>query len=317
MESRTFRPSAWLWLALLAPLAACGDSSGGSGSTGTGGDSGSGSTESTTSAGGGDPTGGSTTTGAGAGDPGCDPPDGTDTADAFRPVGEVTGTVIDTAGDPVDDTEVQVCGENICLYGTTSADGSVVVNNPNGDDLDRPVFKSGDGLVHTRIGYPLPEGDPVNVDAVLPVMVDSGTALAPGATAEADGVTLVVGAGVSLNLLDFSGPGEDTFRAGVVPESEIEAVAPGQGFDILIGTGPFDTYFCPPASLTVPNSAGLAPGAVVEFHVQSLNVAEFHGPYGEWVKVADGHVSEDGETVGTDEGQGIPVTAAVGIVVVE
>ncbi len=310
-----------LVLAGLGALSAgCGDDSGtgsGGGSTGQGGGSTTG-TDATTGTGDGGATastttGTDTTTGSGAGDA-CDYPDPNPSPAAPQAITEVQGTVFTTDGDPVADREVQVCGKDICLYGEADANGDVTVTN-TGTDLDTPLFKAGDGLGLAKIGFHIPEGASVVVDAVVPPLADSGTALAAGASAEADGVTLTVDAAgiVKLNLLDFSDPGEDTFRAAVVPEAQIDAVAPGEGFDMVVGLGPHDTRFCPSAALSIPNQPGLPVGTAVEIFLLGLDVGEYFADYGTWGKIADGVVSEDGETIVTAEGQGLPVLSSVGI----
>src|SRR5690606_30733872 len=133
--------------------------------------------------------------------------------------------------------------------------------------------------------------------------------------AEAAGVTLTVPAGgaVALNLLDFSGAGEDTLRAAIVPVDQTDDVAPGEGLDLVVGLGPYETRFCPPAALEVANDAGLAPGTAVEFLLYGLQIGEGFVPYGEWAKVADGTVSDDGEVITTNDGEGIPVLGPVAI----
>jgi hypothetical protein len=304
-------------------LVACGDDTGGAGGGGQGGDGqggdGKGATGSTTGGDGGAGTtsgaGGddaSSTTGTGAGEA-CPWPEDDPSAPAPTAVTEVSGTVLTTDGDPVADSEVQVCGRDNCLYGDTNAEGAFVVNH-DGSELDKPIVKAGDGLALAKLGFAFPtDGEPV--EATVPVLADSGTAIAPGASADAGGVTLTVATDgeVALNLLDFGDPGEDTFRAAVVPADQVEAVAPGQGFAMIVGLGPHETRFCPAAALSVPNDAGLEPGAAVEVFLYGLQVGEAFVPYGEWEKIADATVSDDGTVITTNDGEGLPVLGPIGL----
>lgn len=305
-------------VALVASLAACGDDTGGAGGGGEGGGDATTSTStgdttsSTGGSGGGDAT---TTTGAGAGSA-CDFPEDNPSAAAPTAVDEVAGIVLTTDGDPVAESEVQVCGRDICLYGETNDAGEFVVAH-DGTELDKPILKAGDGLDVAKFGFALPaEGE--SATATVPVLVDGGTVLETGAAAEADGVTLTVADDgvVALNLLDFSDPGEDTFRAAVVPLDLTDTIAPDEGFEMIVGLGPHETRFCPPASLSIPNDAALEPGTAVELVLYGLQVGENFVPYGEWSPIATGTVSEDGSVITTDDGEGIPVLGPVGVRVV-
>jgi hypothetical protein len=302
-------------VALGVSLGACGDDAGGSG-TGSGGGGTGGGAASTTGAATGTTTGavGPTTGAGGGGEVDCKlPVDGVDTSPQPTEVGEVRGTVLDLDGEPVTDAEVQVCGKNLCLYGDTGPDGGFVVTNTSGEELDTPIVKSGDGLAFARFGYAMPV-DGEEVDATTAALTDSGTAMAAGAVAEADGVTLTIAADgvVGINLLDFGDPGEDTFRAAVIPQDQVDLIAPGEAFDMVIGLGPHETLFCPAAQLTVPNDAGLAAGAEVDVLLYGLQIGDSFVAYGTWSRVAGGVVSEDGATITTDA-EALPVLGPIGI----
>ncbi len=301
--------------------AACGDDAGGEGGSGTGGDATastggpSSGTEATSSAGngGGDAT--STASGAG-GDPAeCDFPPSNATSPQIREFETVAGTVTTVDGEPVAADAVQVCGINLCLYGETDESGEVLVaQGPT--PLDVPIFKAGDGLDRAKIGYPVPPGGgEIEISATTIDLVDSGTAMEAGAEADADGVVLTIAdAGlVGLNILEFGDPGQDTFRAAVIPAAFIDLVAPDQGFVAVVGLGPHETIFCPPAGLSIPNDADLEPGTEVEFVQQGLETGQYFVDYGQWGQVATGHVSDDGATITTDDGQGIPIISAIGV----
>lgn len=303
-------------LGLGLSVVACGDDSGGGGgSDGSGGATAtsSGTDATTTSVGaGGDGT--TSTTGAGGDAPECDPPGSVETDPLPRGFESVQATVLDLDGDPIAGDAIQVCGIDLCLTGDTNEDGFVVVSH-DGTPLDAPIFKAGDGLLLAKIGFPLPAGEPVVLTATTFGLADSGTAMAAGASAEADGVVLAIAedGAVGFNLLEFGGSGEDTFRASVVPPELIEDVAAGEGFVALVGLGPNETFLCPPAGLAIPNDAGLAAGTPVEFVQQGLETAQYFTLYGQWGQIALGHVSDDGSTIATDDGEGIPILSAVGV----
>ena len=307
-------------LVVVLALAACGDDSSGTGGSGSGGDAtgstttgGPGATTTTGGTGGGDTS--STTTGGGGDAPECNFPDAVETTPNIVVFDVFEGSAVTVDGSPVANEQIQVCGINLCLFGDTDADGNVTVTQGS-DPLDVPLFKIGDGLVRAKIGFPLPDvGGTVEVVGTTLELGDSGTAIASGAVADADGIVLTVAADglVGLNELDYSDPGEDTFRAALVPADSLDAVAPGQDFLAIVGLGPHETIFCPPAALEIPNDAGLEPGAAVELVQQGLETGQYFTLYGEWERVALGHVSEDGATIATDDGEGIPILSTIGI----
>ncbi len=306
-----------LLLVLGLSLAACGDDDAGGGSGGASGQGGDAATATTTDAAstgaGGDA---SSSTGAGA-SAACPYPEGVETSPQPTTVTQVIGVVLDADGEPLAGAEVQVCGKDLCLYGDTDGDGSFVVVNDSDQELDTPVVKAGDGIALAKLGFALPAADE-EVEARTIALADSGTAMVAGAVAEADGVTLTLAddGAVALNLLDFGDPGEDSFRAAVFPLDLVDIVAPGEGFDMVVALGPYETRFCPPAQLTVPNDAELPAGSAVDIYLYGLQIGDSFVPYGTWDKIADGVVSDDGSTISTDA-EAIPVLGPIGIRAVE
>src|SRR5690606_23634443 len=112
----------------LAGLVACGSDSG-AGPTAT----------SSSSAAGG--------SGAGGSAPSWPQCPGTEPANADEKVniGNVTVQILEVDGDPVkdEDVEVQLCGTDLCLYGTVGSDGHVSMLDHDGKSLVDPVFKYG------------------------------------------------------------------------------------------------------------------------------------------------------------------------------
>ena len=65
----------------------------------------------------------------------------------------------------------------------------------------------------------------------------------------------------------------------MVPLDLTDTVAPGEGFEMIVGLGPHETRFCPGAALSVPNDAALEPGTAVDFVLYGLQVGEGFVPY--------------------------------------
>jgi hypothetical protein len=284
---------------LIAP--GCGDD-GGSGAGG-GGVGGAGST--TTSG---------TTSSTSTGGPECEAPPSNPSSENRVEVSNVQATARDEAGQPIADVDLQFCGRDTCLYGTTSLVGTVTFNQGGGDGtVDKPLFKPGDSLVLGKIGY-LYDGEP-SFEGIFPRMQDSGSAIAVGASVEVAGAQIEAPAGgvVVIDDLIYDAPAKQTFRAASIPTASVEAVTGDASFSMVYALGPNDTLFCPPAKLTLDNYAGLAANAEVEFFVQEVNVGEHFGAYGTWNKVSEGTVSADGQTVSTNDGEGMPVLLAVAV----
>jgi hypothetical protein len=280
----------------------CGDDGGGSG--GAGGGAGGGTTTTTS---------GSTTTSS-TGGAECEPPAPNPGAVDRVEVSDVQATARDEDGSPIADFDMQLCGVDTCLFGTTSVVGTVNFNQGAGDGtVDRPLFKPGDSLVLGKIGY-LYDGQ-TPFEGIFPRLVDSDTALAAGASVTAAGATIEVPAGgvVVVDDLIYDSPEKQTFRAASIATDDVAAVTGDASFAMVYALGPNETLFCPPAKLTLDNYAGLAANAEVEFFVQEVNIAQHFGAYGTWNKIGEGTVSADGQTVSTNDDEGLPVLLAVAV----
>ncbi|MFO0554528.1 MAG: hypothetical protein U0271_39485 [Polyangiaceae bacterium] len=291
----------------LALTVGCGDDgtggSGGTGGTGAGGQAGGTNTGAT---GGG---------GAGGQGPTCEPPEGTAAPKNEILVDQVIGAARDETGAAITNFDLQLCGANGCLYASTNAIGQATFNNNLSTDMiDRPLFKPGDSLVLGKIGYLYDETKPSPLPGIFPRMIDSQAQMVPGESATAGDVTLDVGADtiVVVDDLIYDEPAKQTFRAATVPVDLVDDVTGDPDFVMVASLGPEDTIFCPGATVSIDNYAGLTAGAAVEFWGQTLTVGEEFGPYGGWVKLADGAVSADGSTVSTT-GTGLPVLVTVAI----
>lgn len=89
------------------------------------------------------------------------------------------------------------------------------------------------------------------------------------------------------------------------------------GLGALFGLGPLETRLCPPAQLTVANVPGWEPGTLVEFLLHGSDISEEWAPYGGWAPVSTGFVSDDGSTIATESGRGLPVLGLIGVRIAE
>ena len=232
----------------------------------------------------------------------------------------VSATVVDEAGNPVPHMLAQACGVNVCVNGATDANGVVVIDTNT--DEQKPAFKYGDGKTHAKFALPLGDQSPIDIELgqERTVAFDPpamGVPLSAGTTAVSRDVALELPKDlnpVSPDPFDFDTPDLRKFRA--VPVSATNAPAavdPSLRLGILYALTPSGTELCPPAKLTVPNSANFPAGSAVEFYLHGIDVAEEWAPYGGWAKVSDGVVSSDGKTISTADGGGLPALSVVGV----
>jgi hypothetical protein len=245
-------------------------------------------------------------------------------------VGGLTATVQDLDGNPASNVLAQACGLDICINGSTDANGNVQICDQNdicvpgiavNQAIKRPAFKYGDGFGYVKFAELLPT---TTEDYVLGVRqtgklpaTSTGAAMEPGTDAINSGITLTLPAGgnIEIDVLVFDTPEFQTFRAMEIPIAKAPgAVDPSLNFEMLVGTTPVETKFCPHAKLTVPNTPGWPAGQAVEVFIHGVSVEEEWAPYAGWAKVSDATVSTDGQTVVTDdgEGQGIPYLSVFG-----
>jgi hypothetical protein len=233
-------------------------------------------------------------------------------------VGTVIANAVDTSGAPVQDVLVQLCGLNLCLGDTTNGAGYVNVNG-NGFDIIQPAFKVGDGLIYARMLRPLGPGDVVFDPFVTPKLppLAEGAKLAAGTIMQSAGTSLELAPdGVfEVDILLFDDPATQVYRAAAVPASAMDPsfVAAGPKLEAFHALAPTGALLCPPAKFTMANEAGWAAGASVEFFVLGMEVSEIWAPYGEFAKVSDGRVSDDGKTISTTDGQGLPILGIIGV----
>jgi hypothetical protein len=231
----------------------------------------------------------------------------------------LSATVVDENGKPIPDLIAQACGTNVCLNGTTAADGSVVIDQSV--SMTKPAFKYSSGTSYAKFALPLTDATvKVDLGTQKTFTFDApgaGAPLAPGVPATSRGVTLTPSsetAKIDPDPFDFDTPDLKKFRAVEVPvDAAPAAVDPALKFEMVVALTPAATVMCPSAALQVPNTPGWPAGTRVEFLLHGVDVAEEWAPYGGWAKVSGGAVSEDGKSVETDPNEGIPALSVVGI----
>ncbi len=289
-------------------------------------ETGSNSTTSTSSAtgggaGGSGGSGGSGNGGAGGGSSACEGQDGCKPAPvnsnaAPTTIDKVEATLLDENDAPVVDQLVFACGVDFCPPpGTTGDNGHVVLNIGN-KMLKQPAFKYGDGLLYGKFAALLTDASTVFTKAYTPKLPDTGAQLEAGKEATSGGVTITLAEGTVIehDVIAYDTCEAQAFRAAAIPAGKEPAgLDPALGLEILYAVGPVDTFFCPAATVTVPNTPGWAAGTAVEFYVHGLSVGQEHVAYGAWAKISDGAVSADGKTISTAAGGGLPVLSAFGV----
>jgi hypothetical protein len=265
--------------------------------------------------------------GSGGTGPKCPGP-GYHTQVTAQQIDSLTARVTDLDGNPAANVSATVCGTDICIYGSTDSQGNVETCDESlgictpgikpYKALKKPAFKFGLGITYVKWAIPLPAGATHALGDVMTAKlpdISTGLELTPGSDLDSGGIVLSIPADakVDVDLLSYELPEQHRFRAVEVPVAKAPAFAQAEGFEIIVGTTPVDTYICPAAKLSVPNSPGWPAGTEVEFWLHSVEPAEEWAPYGGWAKVSDGTVSGDGQSVVTADGQGVPQLSVFGI----
>lgn len=311
-------------VAAVACFAGCSSSEGdgdAGGGTGGGGSTTSASTTGATATGAG---GATSSTGASTGSLGSGGGPSTDCEGEIVPgsgeviaVDEVAATVVDVSGAPVKKQLVQVCGLDICINGETNESGGALM--AIGKDMTQPAFKVGDGLTYGKIARPIRESSPKFDAVVVPALPSSGAELVPGEDATSNGVVLSLApeTAIAMDIITYDEPEKQKFRAAPIPKDKMDPALvtddAGPKLEVFYAFAPVDTLLCPAAALTVPNDAAWPAGTEVEIFAHGTGVDEYWAPYGGWEKVSEGRVSDDGKTISTNPGEGLPLLSAIGI----
>lgn len=230
-------------------------------------------------------------------------------------VTSASATVTSPLGAQLAAIPAQIVGINLASeVDLTSINGSVTVNGPPAT-LQRPVFRYGDARTYVELAVPLTAATTNLGVLVTDALPSSGAPLTAGTTATVGTLALTppAGATIAIDTLTYPTADDQQLRAVALPAAQQSAVIAPSGVDleILFGTAPAGTLFCPSAAVTVPNTAGWPANAAVEFYVQGTDVGQDWAPFGGWGKVSDGHVSSDATSVSTNPGQGFPILTAL------
>jgi hypothetical protein len=254
--------------------------------------------------------------------PSCERPSFADDSIPKVTVGEVTALVLDLDEEPVVDVPITVCGVDLCSdLRETDQDGAAAVHLPS--PVTKPAFKYGDGLRYGELALLLPEAeDGLDLGTLyLPALPAVGARIEPGMPATSGGATLTLPDDGVVTLEAFAPydtPENQAFRAAELPPARFpDGLDHGAELERIFTLAPLGAELCPPAALSLPNSAGWEAGTEVEFLLQGFGVGLIEGdqpfaPYGEWQPIGTGVVTDDGDTLVLTEG-GLPIISNVGV----
>lgn len=282
------------------------DGSGGSGNSATGGNGGSGA--------------GST----GGGEAACVEPEPAHMGEMAQVAG-ITASYIDQDGNVAAGVQTTVCGTNICSTPVESdANGDVAVDSSGIPMFTDPRFNAGhNAYEYAKLSGLIPTKPTTDFGTVRVIRMDdfsAGVAMAAGEAATQGGVTLSIAAGaeVSHSLVDYPEESQRMLRGAVVditgwPASEKPQVDASLGIEVLVVAMPLGTHVCPGAEMTFDNVNSWAAGTEVDIYINGAKTFKHYAPYGQWAKVSEGVVSDDGTSVVTKEGMGIESLGTFGI----
>lgn len=239
---------------------------------------------------------------------GCEAPSGKLEQPALC-VTSLTASVKDLDGNPVTDLVTTACGSG-CTYGKTDATGTTRMQ-PRRYMYKPALMLHGRSRWATLYSRFDSAGDIDRGTLFLPVMpFAEGVVLPEGGVAGTvthRDMTFAFAAGTEIKIerLELQEPDEQKFRAISVPLDKAPpfVAAAGGNFAAIYAMTPFGTRIKPGAAVTIANTAKLPAGAAVELFQQGTMLDDSNGAFGGFSKVADAHVSADGATIATDEGQ--------------
>lgn len=248
--------------------------------------------------------------------PECNIPTFEDSSEAM-PFKGLVATILDEKGEPIPDLLAQACGTNICLNAKTNASGRASISETT--DIAKLAFKYGDGLRYAHVAVLLNEDDQEHDLGELTTLKlpagESGNGFVPGAPLTSSDATLSLqeGTEVSVDFLSYPDEEDHVFVARQFPDEVLPESIAALGFDAVWVFGPQKTKFCPPAKLTLPNTAGLPAGTKLELHLLVTGIEGEFAPYAEWGRVATATVNSSGSTIETDDDSGLPELGIVGL----
>lgn len=232
------------------------------------------------------------------------------------PFERLSATVLDEEGTPIADTVAQACGLNVCLQAKTDSQGRVTISE--NEEISKLAFKYGDGLHYAQVVVPLPDGPRHELGEQPTLRLPDGDAqnrLSAGASLSSSDAELDLSEDVSIKIdrLSYPDESEHVFVAREFEEDLLPQSIAALDFSAVWVFGPQKTEFCPPAKLSVPNTADLKAGSGVELYILVTGTEGHFAPYAEWGKVGTATVSEDGSRIETDPDSGIPELGIIGL----
>ncbi|MFT4623357.1 MAG: hypothetical protein ACI8PZ_002013 [Myxococcota bacterium] len=221
---------------------------------------------------------------------------------------DVSGMVVDLAGQPVVDMFVTVSTE-FCIPDRTDDAGGFTVGDVDGGDKRLITYgeTAANGLFASVV-FAFSADQSVNFDGqIVAPSLDESWLVDPDATGEqrvvtSHGLELTIPAG-SLSLAPFA---PDEVQVARVPTHQAPPFVPdGVTLVDLFALHPILSTLDPPAPVAFPGDTGLMPGSSVTFHSLDYDL-------GLLVPVATGTVDADGRPA-TDPGQGLPELTWVGV----
>jgi hypothetical protein len=244
---------------------------------------------------------------------GCSEPD------AFNPPqnqfapGTVTATILDLTGTPVLGLNALLCGIDLCA-GPAVTDPTGALSTSMTFPIINPALQYGDSLTYPEWIVPVTTVNESLGTLHTTPFPTTGPTLTAGTAATSGPLTLILPSDdvISMDTLVYTTPAQQEFRAVTIPMA-LAAVDPSVGLEVIIGTTPQETLFCPPVQASIANTAAWPAGAAVDFYALGIDVTSFFAPYGGWAVISTGHVSADGSTVTTDPGAGLWVLTSLGV----
>jgi hypothetical protein len=236
---------------------------------------------------------------------------GEETESEVLEVGVVSGQLVDENGEPTSSGLVQICGKDVCINADVLDDGKLLQDI--GQGMLAPACKFGNGKQWGKLALPIAAGDSElgTLTTVSLPAFDEGAALAPGEDATSGDVTLTLAddAHVEIDTLTYEDESEFGFRAAQLPEATLALFS--QDFAVAYALSPVETRVCPSPALHIVNTTDLPAGAALELFILGLDVLEVWAPYGQWHRIGEGKVSDDGATLDFEDG--LPLLTAIAI----
>lgn len=245
----------------------------------------------------------------------CVPPVFEDDSEA-RPFQRLSATVQDEAGKPVVEIVAQACGTNVCLQAKTNAQGRVSISEST--DIAKLAFKYGDGLRYAQLVVEMPDQEVHELGIQTTLRLPEGVPdnrLQAGASVESSDARLTLSAetSVGFDVLSYPDEAQHVFVAREFEREVLPASVAARQFNAVWVLGPQKTTFCPPAALTLPNTASLPAGAAVDLYLLVTGIEGHFARYAEWGKVGSATVSDDGSRIQTDLDSGLPELGIIGL----